>query len=64
MKKEFDDYHRYLKPKDVCEILQISMPSFYKRAWNGSLPIIKLGGSIRVDKRKLELMLEENSRGH
>jgi len=63
MNKEFDDYKRYLTPTDVCEILQISKASFYKRVWKGDIITTRLGGSIRVDKRRLEKQLEENTRG-
>ena len=61
--KEFTEYQRYLTPEDVCEILKISKSSFYKRIWQGDIISTKLGGSIRVDKRKLEKMLDENTRG-
>ena len=60
--KNFEEYQRYLTPDDVCEILKISKPSFYKRAWKGELPITKLGGSLRVDKYKLEKLLDSNTR--
>jgi len=59
--KNIDEYQQLLLPEEVCEILRISLPSFYKRAWQGDIPIIKVGRSIRVDKRKLLKMLEENS---
>ena len=62
--KSLEDYKTYLTPSDVCEILQISKASFYKRIWQGDIPCTKIGrGSIRVDKRKLEKMMETNSRG-
>jgi len=61
--KKFEDYSRYLTVDDACEILQISKASFYKRAWKGDIITTRLGGSIRVDKRRLEKQLEENTRG-
>jgi len=64
MTRKFEDYPRYLTPEDVCEILQISKASFYKRVWKGNdIITTRLGGSIRVDKRRLEKQLEENTRG-
>jgi len=60
--KKLEDYPTILTPSNVCDILQISKSSFYKRVWQGTIPITKIGGSVRVDKRKLEKMLEDNSR--
>jgi len=59
----FEQYGRYLTPDECCEILKISKRSFYKRIWKGDIPTTRLGGSIRVDKRKLEKLFEENTRG-
>jgi len=54
---------RYLKPKEAAELLRISLASFYKRSWQGAIPTTKVGGSLRVDKNKLEEFLENNTRG-
>ena len=60
---EFKELPRYLTPKQVADVLQISLSSFYKRAHYGQLPVIKMGGSLRVDKHALEKHLEKNTRG-
>jgi len=60
---EFSELPRYLKPQQAADLLQISLSSFYKRAHYGQLPIIKMGGSLRVDKYALEKHLEQNTRG-
>lgn len=62
--KEFKDYPRWLTPDDVCELLQISKNAFYIRIFRGDIPSCKLGkGTVRVDKYKLEKMLEDSTRG-
>ena len=53
---------RLLVPHEVCKILRISKSSFYKKVWQGQIPVIKLGRSIRVDKKQLMDFLEKNSR--
>ena len=60
---EFKELPRYLTPKQTADVLQISLSSFYKRVFNLQLPVIKLGGSLRVDKYALEKHLEMRTRG-
>lgn len=59
----FEKLPRYLTPNQTSDLLQISKKSFYKHVHLGHIPVTKLGGSLRVDKFKLEKMLEDNSRG-
>lgn len=66
MKKEIRDIKDLpilMTPEQVCEVLQISKGSFYKRAWRGELPIIKMGGLLRVKRDNLLNHLDKNSRG-
>lgn len=60
--KKIEDYHHLLLPNEVCEILRISKSSFYKKVWQGQIPIIKLGRSIRVNKSNLLDLLNDNSK--
>ena len=62
MSKQFENLPRYLTPGQTSEVLQISLSSFYKRAHYGQLPVIKMGGSLRVDKHALEKYLATNTR--
>jgi len=57
-----EEYKQLLLPNEVCEILRISKSSFYKKVWQGQIPVIKLGRSIRVDKTKLMNLLSKNER--
>lgn len=61
--KNIEEYHELLLPKEVCEILRISESSFYKKVWQGQIPTIKLGRSIRVNKSSLLDLLNNNTRG-
>ena len=63
MATKFEELPRYLKPVEAAELLRLSMASFYKRAHLGQIPVIKLGGSLRVDKYRLQQYLEERTRG-
>jgi len=63
MRNRFEELPRYLTPKQVADVLQISLASFYKRAYLSQLPVIRLGGSLRVDKLALEKHMEQNTRG-
>lgn len=63
MTQNFEDLPRYLKPAEVAALLRLSLASFYKKAHLGQIPVIKLGGSLRVDKIRLRQYLEERTRG-
>jgi len=54
---------RYLLPAEAASLLRISLPSFYIRAHKGLLPVIKMGGSLRVDRLALEEFLKSKTRG-
>lgn len=62
-KIDFDSLPRYLTPQETARVLRISLSSFYKRRFLGQLPVVKLGGSLRVDKRALERFLEHQTTG-
>jgi len=61
--KEWHKYPRFLTPKEAAEILRLSLAAFYKKSWMGIIPTTKVGGSLRVDKNKLEEYLEKRTRG-
>ena len=54
--------YQLLLPQEVCNWLRISKASFYKKVWEGQIPVIKIGKSIRVDKAKLIDYLDKNRR--
>jgi len=60
---DFDKLPRYLTPAEAAAVLRISLASFYKKAHLRQIPVTKVGGSLRVNKRKLEKRLEERTTG-
>ena len=54
---------RYLLPAEAADLLRISLKSFYIRSHRGDLPVIKMGGSLRVDRHVLEEFMESKTRG-
>jgi len=63
MLKSEEKLHRYMLPAEAADLLRISLNSFYIRAHKGLLPVIKLGGSLRVDRLVLEDFLKSKTRG-
>ncbi len=55
---------RYLKLEDVATYLSVSVPQVYALVRSGELPAVKIGGRgvWRVDKRKLDIYLEDLER--
>jgi excisionase family DNA binding protein len=45
-------------PAEVQAALRISRPTFYRRVEDGSLPVIRVGGALRVRAIDLQQMLE------
>jgi excisionase family DNA binding protein len=60
---DFEKLPRYLIPIEAAAVLRISLASFYKKAHLRQIPVTKVGGSLRVDKYKLEKFLEERTAG-
>ncbi len=60
---DFEKLPRYLTPTETAAVLRISLASFYKKAHLGQIPVTKLGGSLRVDKYRLERYLDKRTRG-
>jgi len=50
---------RLLTMKQVAETLAVSGPMVYKLARDGSLRVVRIGSSCRVDPRDLEAFIEE-----
>ena len=49
---------RFLKISEVCEYLSISLSKANRDIAAGILPIRRLGISVRIDKQKLDEMIE------
>ncbi len=63
MAQNFEKLPRYLKPVEAAAVLRISLASFYKKAHLRQIPVTKCGGSLRVDKYRLEKFLDERTLG-
>lgn len=57
------DEVRLLTVQQVAHQLGIHPATAYRLAKSGDLPAAKIGGSIRIDPRRLAAWLEEQSRG-
>ena len=54
---------RWISPKECAEYLGLHKKSVYRLICKEKIPASKIGGSIRVDLRKLEEILEERKVG-
>ena len=52
---------RWLRPCDVGEYLSISPKTVYALAARGALPACKIGGSVRIDKLRLDELLKDRT---
>ncbi len=53
-----DEKNLVMAPKQVAEFLQISRSSAYAYIKKGIIPSFQVGGSVRVDSRKLMKWIE------
>jgi excisionase family DNA binding protein len=54
---------RFLKISEVCEYLSISLSKCHRDIASKRLPAVRIGTSIRVDKRALDEQLEKQKAG-
>jgi len=54
----------YLLPAEVGQLLRLSVKSVYRlAAQDASMPMLKLGGSVRFPRRRLEEWLRDHEQG-
>jgi len=54
---------RWISPKECAEYLSIHVKSCYRLIDKGEIPGARIGGSVRVDLKKLEeIMLERQAK--
>jgi excisionase family DNA binding protein len=53
-----DEKHEYLKVPEVAEVLRIARSRAYELVGNGEIPSIRIGRSVRVNRRELDVWLE------
>jgi len=49
---------RWITPREAAEYLSLNPKTIYAQAAAGIIPSAKIGGSIRIDKKKLDEQLE------
>ena len=50
---------RWISPKECASYLSIHLKTVYVQIARGEIPATKIGGSVRVDKKKLDERLEK-----
>jgi excisionase family DNA binding protein len=54
-----DTHHEFLKVPEVAKELRIARSRAYELVANGTIPAVKIGRSVRVNRKELERWLEE-----
>jgi len=49
---------RWITPRECAEYLSLNVKTIYAQAATGIIPSAKIGGSVRIDKKKLDEQLE------
>ena len=52
---------RWLRPSDAAIYLSIATKTIYSLAARGALPACKIGGSVRIDKLRLDELLKDRT---
>ncbi len=49
---------RWISPREAGLYLGLHVKTVYELVWRKQIPAVKVGGSVRIDKRRLEEDLE------
>ncbi|RZU39341.1 helix-turn-helix domain-containing protein [Edaphobacter modestus] len=52
---------RLLTPNELADLLSLSVKTLYSRAKAGTIPVVRIGSSIRFDPKKISLWIEEHA---
>lgn len=55
-----DERHEWMKVSEVAEELRIARSRAYELVANGKIPSVRIGRSVRVNRRELERWLEDS----
>ena len=58
-----DERHEYLKVPEVAGILRIARSRAYEMVAEGKIPSVRIGRSVRVNRKELDRWLEEQRYG-
>lgn len=53
-----DQHHEWLKVPEVAEVLRIARSRAYELIADGEVPAVRIGRSVRVNRRELDRWLE------
>lgn len=53
-----DERHEFLKVPEVAQTLRIARGRAYELVANGEIPSVRIGRSVRVNRRELDRWLE------
>jgi len=56
------EYDKLLTPKHLSEYLQIKVSTVYKWTHYGYVPYIKVGGSIRFNRKQIDTWLKKKEK--
>ena len=55
-----DEQHEWLKVREVAEVLRIARSRAYELVADGEIPAVKIGRSVRVNRKELDRWLAEH----
>lgn len=56
-----DEQHEWLKVPEVAELLRVARSRAYDLVADGEIPAIKIGRSVRVNRKELDRWLQSQS---
>jgi len=51
--------HRWISPKKCALYLSIHVKTVYSQISRGEIPASKIGGSVRIDRKRLDKKMED-----
>lgn len=55
---------RFLKIAEVAEYLGLGRSTVWRLVYSKKLPVVRVGGAVRVDRKDLDAELEKQKAGH
>ena len=54
------DKTKFVRPREIAKLLKLNIVTIYEYIQSGRLRAIKFGRTYRIEKKDLELFIEEN----
>ena len=54
-----DEHHEWLKVPEVAEVFRLARSRAYELVADGEIPAVKIGRSVRVNRKELDRWLED-----